>query len=71
MLFGLSTGIVESMISEVAGTPNSLMLFDDWYSPLTILGYDQLDSVRPMLRVCVRVVRHEEEKIWLIIRQTV
>ena len=53
VLFGLNTSIVENMISEETGTPNSLMLFDDWYSPLIILGYDQLDSVRPMLRVCV------------------
>ncbi|MEX1307942.1 MAG: hypothetical protein AB1Z19_05410 [Eubacteriales bacterium] len=53
VLFGLNASIVESMISEETDTPNSLMLFDDWYSPLIILGYDQLDSLRPMLRVCV------------------
>ena len=52
-VFGLAAAIVEDMINEDANTPSSLMLYDDWYNPLTILGYDQLDSVRPMLRVCV------------------
>jgi subtilisin family serine protease len=51
--FGLNASIIECLISEDSVTPNSLMLFDDWFSPMTILGYDQLDTLRPMLRVCV------------------
>jgi hypothetical protein len=50
---GISPSIVESILDDTAGTPNSLMIFDDWFSPVTILGYDQLDNIKPLLRVCV------------------
>ncbi len=51
--FGISTGIITDLISTDSGTPNSLMLFDDWYSYLTLLGHDQLSTLKPVLRICV------------------
>jgi len=51
--FGIGAGIVEDLLSQTAGTPNSLMINDDWFSPITILGYDQNNADKPLLRICV------------------
>jgi|GEM_PF-2295286 len=50
---GINPEIAEGLISEEVNTPNSLMIYDRWYNPLTILGYDQLDALKPQLRICV------------------
>ena len=51
--FGISTNIITDLVSTDSGTPNSLMVFNDWYSPVTLLGYDQLSTLKPVLRICV------------------